>query len=196
MQIKLLVFYIFIMLSSCANAGNSAATQQPIKDDYKQGEKWVWKYKGITTEGEVRADGTDTKEIISQDGVLSMLTGNGAIPLDVIVKPNNSKTARYMWPLTVGKKWVFEERWTSEDGTNGATIQDAEVLSFKEETVEAGTFMAYTIKYKGKISNSRGYSADTEDVHLYAPQLKTFIKLTQRQQNYLYVEELIEYSEK
>ena len=94
----------------------------------------------------------------------------------------------------VGKKWIFEEHWTSEDGTTGATIQDAEVLSFKEETVEAGTFMAYKIRYKGKITNSRGYSADTEDIHWYAPKLKTFIKLTQSQADYLYIEELVEYS--
>jgi len=95
----------------------------------------------------------------------------------------------------VGKKWIFEEHWTSDDGTKGAIIQNAEVLSFNEETVEAGTFMAYTIKYKGKITNFRGYSADTEDIQLYSPKLKTFIKLTQIQNDYLYVEELIEYSE-
>jgi len=54
--------------------------------------------------------------------------------------------------------------------------------------------MAYTIKYKGKITNSRGYSADTEDVWWYAPSLKNFIKLTQTQDDFLYVEELIKYS--
>ena len=54
--------------------------------------------------------------------------------------------------------------------------------------------MAYTIQYKGKISNSRGYSAATEDVHVYAPELKTFIKLTQKQDDYLYTEELVKYS--
>ncbi|MEW6997457.1 hypothetical protein AADZ86_07120 [Colwelliaceae bacterium BS250] len=196
MKIKFLVFNIFVMFSFCSIATKAVATQQPTHADYKEGEKWVWKYKGVTSGGEVRADGKDTKEIINKNGVLSMLTGSGTIPLANIVKPNESNTARYSWPLHIGKKWTFEEHWTSEDGTTGATIQDAEVLSFKEETVEAGTFKAYTIKYKGKITNSRGYSADTEDVYLYAPKLKTFIKLTQQQKDYLYVEELIEYSEK
>ncbi len=65
---------------------------------------------------------------------------------------------------------------------------------YKEETVEAGTFMAYTIKYTGKTTNSRGYNADEEEVWLYAPAVKTFIKLTQSQGDFLYVEELIEYS--
>ena len=195
MRNKYLIFCSLIILSCYVSAAETDATQQPTQADYKEGEKWVWKYKGVTTSGEVRAEGQESKEIANQNGVLSMLTENGTIPLASIVKPVESKTSRYSWPLMVGNKWIFEEHWTSDDGTKGATIQDAEVLSFKEETVEAGTFMAYTIKYKGKITNSRGYSADTEDVHLYAPKLKTFIKLTQIQNDYLYVEELIEYSE-
>lgn len=64
----------------------------------------------------------------------------------------------------------------------------------KEETVEAGTFMAYTIKYTGKTTNSRGYSANEEELWLYAPTLKNFIKLIQTQDDFSYVEELIEYS--
>ena len=54
--------------------------------------------------------------------------------------------------------------------------------------------MAYTIEYNGKTSNSRGYSADEKEVWLYAPAVKNFIKLTQNQGDFLYVEELIEYS--
>jgi hypothetical protein len=49
-------------------------------------------------------------------------------------------------------------------------------------------------KYKGKITNSRGYNADVEEVFLYAPEIKNLIKLTQSQSDYHYVEELIEYS--
>ena len=195
MHSKYLVICVFFVLSCYVIVTTPIATQQPTQADYTEGEKWVWKYKGVTTSGEIRADGKDTQKIINQNGVLHMLTESNTIPLVNIVKPDESKSARYSWPLHVGKKWTFEERWTSDDGTKGATIQNAEVLSFKEETVEAGTFMAYTIKYKGKITNCRGYSADTEDVHLYAPKVKTFIKLTQLQKDYLYVEELIEYSE-
>jgi hypothetical protein len=189
-----LVCLIVLLFSFCCLAAGSDTTPQPKLADYQDGETWVWKYKGVTTSGEIRADGQDTKKIVSQNGELFMQTAAKAIPLAVIVQPVQSKTPRYHWPLQLGKKWTFEEHWTSDDGTKGATIQDAEVLSFKEETVQAGTFMAYTIKYKGKITDSRGYSADTEDVHLYAPQVKTFIKLTQTQSGYLYVEELIEYS--
>ncbi|RVT46301.1 hypothetical protein EMM73_10030 [Rheinheimera sediminis] len=190
-----LVCLTLLLCSLCSLATQSDVTQQPKLADYREGETWVWKYQGVTTAGEIRADGQDSKKIISQNGELFMQTAAKVIPLAAIVKPVQSKTPRYSWPLQVGKKWTFEEHWTSDDGTTGATIQDAEVLSFKEETVPAGTFMAYSIRYKGKITNSRGFSADTEDIHLYAPKLKTFIKLTQVQSDYLYVEELIKYSE-
>lgn len=128
------------------------------------------------------------------DGVLGMTISNDTIPVSEIVKLDNSKTPKYDWPLEVGKKWKFENNWTSQDGTTGNQNQDAEVLSFKEETVEAGTFMAYTIKYTGRTSNSRGYSADEEEIWLYAPKVKNFIKLIQNQGEFSYTEELIEYS--
>ena len=54
--------------------------------------------------------------------------------------------------------------------------------------------MAYTIQYKGIITNSRGYSANTDEVWWYAPALKNFIKLSQTQDDFFYEEELIKYS--
>jgi hypothetical protein len=194
MKSQIVIFFALIILGACNSPTKSGITQQPTLADYQVGEKWVWKYKGVTTEGEVRSDGEDTREIVSVDGVLGMTIENDTIPVTDIVKPEDSETPKYDWPLKVGKKWKYENNWTSQDGTTGNQSQDAEVLSYKEETVEAGTFMAYTIGYKGKISNSRGYSADEEEVWLYAPALKTFIKLTQTQGDFLYVEELIEYS--
>jgi hypothetical protein len=192
MNAKFIIFALSL-ISFFAQASNEKA-YQPTEADYSEGEKWVWKYKGVTPSNEIRAQGTDTKQIVSKNGALSMLTAKGSTLLKVLTKPNNNKTSRYYWPLYVGKAWVFEEHWESEDGTKGSTIQNAKVVSFKDEKVEAGTYKAYTIEYTGKITNSRGYSADTQDIHLYAPKLKTFIKLTQRQKGYLYVEELIEYT--
>ena len=185
--------FISLMLYSCAKT-SQYETKQPILDDYTVGEKWTWKYKGVTTKGEVRSNGEDTRQIVSIDSVLHMAMETDTIPVSAIVKVNESKTPRYSWPLKVGKKWVYENKWTSQDGTKGSQRQDAEVLSFKEETVGAGTFMAYTIKYTGEITNSRGYNATVEDVWLYAPQIKNFIKLTQKQGDFSYVEELITYA--
>jgi len=194
MKNHILILLALVILTACNDTKNSGITQQPTLADYQVGEKWVWKYKGVTTEGEVRSEGTDTREIVSTDGVLGMTIGKDTIPVTDIVKADNSETPKYDWPLEVGKKWQYENNWTSQDGTTGNQSQDAEVLSYKEETVEAGTFMAYTIKYRGKTTNSRGYNANEEEVWLYAPEVKNFIKLTQSQGDFLYVEELIQYS--
>ena len=194
MKSQIVMFFAVVMLSACSNPTKSGITQQPTLADYQVGEKWVWNYKGVTTEGEIRSDGEDTREIVSIDGVLGMTIGNDTILVTEIVKKDDSKTPKYAWPLKVGKKWKYENNWTSQDGTTGSQSQNAEILSYREETVEAGTFMAYTIEYKGKTTNSRGYSADEKEVWLYAPAVKNFIKLTQNQGDFLYVEELIEYS--
>lgn len=194
MKRQIVLCLAVVMLGACKNPTKSDVTQQPTLADYQVGEKWVWKYRGITTSGEVRSQGEDTRKIVSVDGVLGMTIGNDTIPLTDIVKPEESKTPKYAWPLEIGKKWKYENSWTSQDGTTGNQSQDAEVLSYQEETVEAGTFMAYTIRYTGRITNSRGYSADEEEVWLYAPAVKNFIKLTQAQGDFLYEEELIEYS--
>ncbi len=194
MKNKILILLAVVLFSACNDTTKTSITNQPTLTDYQVGEKWVWKYKGVTTEGEVRSDGKDTREIVISDGVLGMTIGKDTIPVSDIVKPEESETPKYDWPLEVGKKWKYENNWTSQDGTTGSQNQDAEVLSYKEETVEAGTFMAYTIEYTGKTSNSRGYSADEKEVWLYAPAVKNFIKLTQNQGDFLYVEELIEYS--
>ncbi len=194
MKNQILILLALVLLNACNDSTKSSTTNQPTLADYEVGEKWVWKYKGVTTEGEVRSDGTDTRKVVSVDGELGMIIGTDTIPVADIVKPDESKTPKYDWPLKAGKKWKYENNWTSQDGTTGKQSQDAEVLSFKEETVYAGTFMAYTIQYKGKITNSRGYSADVDEVWLYAPAVKNFIKLTQTQDDFVYVEELIEYS--
>jgi len=190
---KIIVLAVISLLSTCSK--NSAlVAEQPTLTDYTVGEKWTWKYKGVTNEGIVRSDGQDIREIVSVNGVLGMVIGKDTIPVTDIVKPEKSETPRYKWPLKVGEKWKYEKNWTSQDGTSGKQSQDAEVISFKEETVEAGTFMAYTIEYKGTVSNSRGYNARTDEVWLYAPAIKNFIKMTQTQDDFLYNEELIEYT--
>ena len=194
MKSQIVILFALVILSACNSPKKSGITQQPTLADYQVGEKWVWKYKGVTTEGEVRSDGKDTREIVNANGVLSMTIGNDTIPVTEIVKQDESETPKYKWPLEVGKKWKYENNWTSQDGTTGNQSQEAEILSYKEETVEAGSFMAYTIKYTGKTTNSRGYNADEEEVWLYSPEVKNFIKLTQAQGDFFYEEELIEYS--
>ena len=192
--IKLVLILALSFFASCKNNPETIVTKQPVLSDYTMGEKWVWKYKGVSDEGEVRSDGTDTRKIVDFNGELGMTLGKDTVLVSEIVKPEDSKTPKYKWPLEVGKKWKYEKNCTSQDVTTGKQSQDVEVLSFNEETVEAGTFMTYTIEYKGKITNSRGYSAKTDEVWLYAPEIKNFIKMTQIQDGFSYSEELIEYS--
>lgn len=194
MKIQLIILLSAILFGACDNTKKSNITQQPTLDDYQLGETWIWKYKGVTTEGEVRSNGTDKRMIVQMNEGLGMTIGNDTIPLTDIVKVDESETPKYDWPLEVGKRWKYENSWTSQDGTTGTQSQNAEVLSYQEKTVKAGTFMAYTIKYTGKTTNSRGYNADEEEIWLYAPEVKTFIKLTQSQGDFNYVEELIEYT--
>ena len=189
---KLLLAIVALTMVSCFKQ-HEKVTHQPTLKEYTLGEKWEWKYKGVSNKGQVRSDGIDARKIVDIDGVLTILIGKDSVPISDLVKPETSETPRFKWPLVVGKKWTYERTWTSQDGTKGKQSQEAEVLSYKEETVEAGTFMAYTIEYKGTISNSRGYSAKTDEVWLYAPKVKNFIKLTQTQDDFFYNEELINY---
>lgn len=193
-QLPIMFFIVAITgLYSCANE-SATITKKPTLSDYTIGEKWEWKYKGESTEGEVRSEGVDIKEIVNLNGELGMTVENDTILIADILKPSKSKTPRYKWPLQVGEKWKYERDFTSAVGVKGIWSQDVEVLSYKEETVVAGTFMAYTIQYNGAITNSKGLNVKTDDVWVYAPELKNFIKMTQVQDGFLYNEELIKYS--
>ena len=193
-QFSKLLFIIAVMMMSSCFKQHEKVTAKPTLKDYTIGEKWEWKYKGQSTEGVVRSEGIDVKEIVYKNGELGMTHNNDTILVADLVKPSKSKTPRFNWPLEVGKKWIYETEFTSAVGVKGIYRQNAEVLSYKEVTVEAGTFMAYTIDYKGAITNSKGLNVKTDEVWIYAPKIKNFIKLTQVQDGFLYNEELIKYS--
>jgi len=193
-QLSKLLFIISVLMFSSCFKQHEKVTNRPTLKDYTLGETWEWKYKGVSDKGEVRSNGVDVKTIVDFKGELGLTTGNDTILISDILKPNTSKTPRYKWPLEVGKKWKYERDFTSAVGVKGLWSQDVEVLSFKEVTVEAGTFMAYTIEYKGAITNSKGLYVKTDDVWVYAPEIKNFIKMTQVQEGFSYAEELVKYS--
>jgi hypothetical protein len=128
---EIIIFISLVILSACNSRTNSDKTQRPTIADYQDGEKWVWKYKVVITEGEIRSEGEDTREIIRVDGVLEITIGNDTIPVTDIVKPDESETPKYHWPLEVGKNWKYENYWTSQDGTTGNQSQDNEILSYQ-----------------------------------------------------------------
>ena len=70
---KIIVLAMISLLSNCSE-NNALVAKQPTLSDYTVGEKWTWKYKGVTNEGVVRSDGQDIREIVRLDGVLGMVT--------------------------------------------------------------------------------------------------------------------------
>ena len=95
---KIIVLAVISMLSTCSE-NIPLVAEQPTLTDYTVGEKWIWKYKGVTTEGEVRSDGEDVRKTVKMPYGLGMIIGKDTIPVSEIVKPETSETPRYKWPL-------------------------------------------------------------------------------------------------
>jgi hypothetical protein len=76
MKSRIVVFVSLIAFGICKVGAVSDEAQQPTLADYTLGEKWVWKFKGVTSEGIVRVDGVDMKEVVSSDGMLSISLEN------------------------------------------------------------------------------------------------------------------------
>jgi len=124
MKSQIVKFFALVMLGACNGPKKSGITQKCTSADYQVGEKWIWRHKGITTKGEVRSEGKDTREIVSFNGILGMTIGNDTIPVTDIIKSDESETPKYDWPLEVGNKWKHENNWTSQDGTKGKQSQN------------------------------------------------------------------------
>lgn len=193
----LLIFVAAIAFNACTNApkttASDTATNEPTITDFKIGEKWTWKWKR-SVDGKIRAEGEDFQEVVDFNGDLGFNNGNDTLKIATTLGQKPSDTPFYDWPLKVGKKWKFEVEWENNEGTKGKTSQDVSVVSFNEVSVAAGKFMAYKIVYTGRITNSRGYKADIEDIWWYAPSVKKYIKHTQNDGEGLYINELINYS--
>ena len=54
MKSQIVIFFALVMFNACTSPTKFGITQQPTIANYQVGEKWVWKYKGVTTEGEIR----------------------------------------------------------------------------------------------------------------------------------------------
>ena len=192
---KYTIIYVIAILSfgACNITSKPSASEQPILSDFKIGEKWTWKWQR-SVNGKAQAQGDDYQEVVKYKNTLGFNYGKDTVKIETILNRKPSKTPQYDWPLKVGKKWKYEMEWENNEGTSGKTSQDVKIVSFKEETVAAGKFMAYKIEYKGRISNSRGFDGKLVDVWWYAPAIKTYIKHTQDDGEGLYLNELINYS--
>lgn len=74
-------------------------------------------------------EGEDFKEAIEFKGTLGFWNGVDTVLVSSTLNHKSSTPFRD-WPLKIGKKWKFETNWGNNDGTNGTTNQDTEVVSF------------------------------------------------------------------
>lgn len=187
---KVIIPITFLLIFTCCA---SLSTQEPTLNDYQLGEKWVWKWER-KVEGEVRAEGEDLQEVVDYNGTLGLWNGMDTVQIPAKAAPDPGKTPFRNWPLQVGKKWKYESEWENNEGTTGKTSQDAEIVSFENMNVVAGTFKAYKIVYKGIVTNSRGFKGEMTDIWWYAPELKTYIKHVNEDGYGVYTNELTSYS--
>ena len=82
-------------------------------------------------------------------------------------------TARFEWPLQVGKKWRTQPHWVDHvlhPEWSGEYWADYEVLGYEEVTVPAGRFMAF------KVGTTQTQSGDWYETTWYSPQLGAVVK--------------------
>ena len=193
----LLVILALLILSACNTSAKPTTANQPTIKDYVVGEQWEYKWK--TSAGEkIRGEGKTSKEVVIYKNGLGFSYGKDTVQ---ITNPSSEKGATPYrdWPLEVGKKWKYESESANNEGDKLTTKQAAEVISYGDVTVKAGTFKAFKIVYTGTVRNHK-YSktgAPSNDVWWYAPALKSYIKHTQDNgdvSTYSYVNELSKYA--
>ncbi len=194
MKKNAIIYAVAILIcGACTNSSKTIATEKPTLKDYKIGEKWTWYWKRSVGDT-IRGQGETYQEVVKFNNSLGFSTGVDTVQISTILNKKQSSTPWRDWPLKVGKKWKYEETWESNDGTQGTTRQDVEIISFEEVTVAAGKFMAYKMEYVGRVTNLSGYDEIWEDIWWYAPAIKKYIKHTQDDGQQLYVKELIDYT--
>ncbi|HEY6281237.1 MAG TPA: hypothetical protein VIW72_05505 [Burkholderiales bacterium] len=148
--------------------------EMPEPKDFLVGDSWEWRQFDNRTKQE---EGKFNRSVIRVNGILRFQSETGRsfqISNAFLGHPGQTKPWR-VWPLEVGKEWVYDEDWT-ESGVSGNTRQNAKVVAYEDVTVPAGKFMAFKIEYKGWYRNSRGSSGIQFDTYWYAPEAKADVK--------------------
>lgn len=164
--------------------------EMPAPMTFNVGDTWEWRQIDNRTKME---EGRWSRTVVKVNGILlfSNGTGNSQISQSFIGEPA-SKPWR-VWPLEVGKKWIFDGDWVRADGVSGNTKQDAEVVAYEEVTVPGGQFMAFKIEYRGWYRNSRGGNGKQNDTFWYASDAKADVKQIRDDGYNIYTRELVSY---
>lgn len=171
---------------------------RPGVDNYTLGETWEWQEKLVRDAEPSKAlmESFETRAVVVEAGekkfVKKFAGGTKTVAIGQAEPKADEKVFR-KWPLKVGAKWVYEENWTSEDGTTGSTKQDAEVVAFEKITVPGGTYSAFKIVHRGTFKNARG-SGDMNDTYWYAPDVKADVKHVNESGGQTYTLVLVKYT--
>jgi len=188
--IRLLVITICLATPAISQAQKA---EIPAPMTFKVGDTWEWRQVDNRTKLE---KGKLTRTVVDMDGVLRFDNGRTTSQIGSALIDggyNHSRKPWRVWPLEIGKKWVFDSDWTRADGVTGNTKQDVEVVAYEQVTVPAGTFMAFKIVHRGWYRNSRGSNGKQDDTFWYAPDANADIKHIRDDGWNMYTRELVTY---
>ena len=165
----------------------------PAPASFNVGETWEWRQIDSRTKLE---EGKFTRTVVNVDGILQFSNGSVNSQITAILIDGGNKQSSKpwrVWPLELGKKWVFDSDWVRPDGVSGNTKQDVEVVAYEEVDVPMGKFMAYKIEHRDFFRNSSGYHGKQSDTYWYAPDVKSDVKHVRDDGYNRYSRELVAY---
>lgn len=148
----------------------------PPTNSFKVGDRWEWRR--IDSRSKMQ-DQIRTRSVVNVEGSLQFFDGTANVKIpDQFTNSTYDSSAKpwRIWPLEVGKKWVFDSTWRRPDGVTGTIKQDVQVLAYEEVVVPAGKFMAYRIEYRGLYRSSQGFSGKQNDTFWFAPDALADVK--------------------
>lgn len=188
--IRLLAITVWLTAPLIAQAQKA---EMPAPTTFNVGDTWEWRQVDNRTKLE---EEKLTRTVVNADGILRFHSGTTNSQIGAAFTEggyNHSPKPWRVWPLEVGKKWVFDADWVRGDGVTGNTKQTVEVVAYDEVTVPAGKFMAFKIHHRGWFRNSRGSNGKQDDTFWYAPDARADVKHIRDDGWNMYTRELVMY---
>ena len=182
------------ILLSILSLSLQAYAQVAERPEYKVGDKWVVERFDLT-KGEVSgarewritqiSDAFTTQEFKdpASGEVTTWIKDLDGNTLQVAGRKFDPNSARYSFPLSVGKKWSNTVSYPGFD-RNGTVTEErtCEVLAFEDVATKAGTFKAYKIKCDGafRIAHNfvvRPVVGTLSSTDWFSPEVRRSVKL-------------------
>lgn len=184
-----LLFAVYILLITTISQAQESKIPSDI--DFDVGEQWEWARINNDTK---KPEYNFFRNVVNKQGKKLFFDGKNYSQITETFLGGSVEKSWRIWPIKVGNKWQYDNKFTSVVGVEAITNQHVEVLDYEEVTVTAGTFMAYKIAYIGTYRNSIGTGIYNE-TYWYAPSIKADVKyISEDGLDYYYKRELISYS--